>query len=102
MSFDGDYQTEENKWFDDTIESIWKISNELGSRWYFYPFHFVCTDKTIVDAPEQLEFLKGKRIKTAQRLFKTVSEKPENEGCEAEEYIFKLEDHYYECLTLIN
>jgi len=42
MSFDGDYQTEKPEF--DTIEEAWEYSNDLGSKWYFYPFHFVTWD----------------------------------------------------------
>lgn len=41
----------------------------MGSRWWFYPFCFVATDKTIVDTPEGFEYLKGKRIKTVKAFF---------------------------------
>lgn len=50
-------------------QQVWdKISN-MGSRWIFYPFCFVSTDKTIVDTPEGLEWLKGKRIETVKQYF---------------------------------
>ena len=42
----------------------------MGSRWFFYPFVFIATEKTIVEAPDCLEFLNGKRIKTVERFFK--------------------------------
>ena len=58
----------------DSKESISKEIEHIGSRWIFYPFIFIATEKTIVEAPDCLEFLKGKRVKTVERFFK------ENEG----------------------
>ena len=50
-----------------TISDVWEGINSMGSRWIFYPLCFVTTDKTIVDTPEGMEFLKGKRIKTVKK-----------------------------------
>jgi hypothetical protein len=50
------------------IEDVWDMVNDMGSRWIFYPIVFVATDTTIVDTPEGLELLKGKRIKTVKSL----------------------------------
>ena len=64
---EGDYVTDfqrENK------QDIWEELAEMGSRWIFYPIAFIATDKTIVDAPEGMDFLIGKRIKTVVRYFK--------------------------------
>lgn len=58
-----------------TIESVWDKVNDMGSRWVFFPLVFVTTEKTVVDAPEPFEFLKGKRIKTVK---KWVIENTEN------------------------
>ncbi len=52
------------------IQDVWNEVNEMGSRWIFYPIPFVATDKTVVDCPEGLEFLKGKRIRTVVNFFK--------------------------------
>ena len=76
MSFDGDYVTEgEFK----TIDDAWKRSEVMGSRWFFYPFHFVLTSsgKTIADSPYGIEFLKGKRLSSVIRfLLKQVRRHP--------------------------
>jgi hypothetical protein len=44
----------------------------MGSRWYFYPFHFVVSDsgKTVIDAPDEFKSLERKRLSTVKRLFK--------------------------------
>jgi len=47
-----------------SIQDVWDQVADFGSRWVFYPIAFVATDKTVVDTPEGLEFLKGRRIKT--------------------------------------
>jgi hypothetical protein len=43
-----------------------KRSQEMGSRWYFYPFHVVTTpsNKTVADAFGDMEPYIGKRLKT--------------------------------------
>lgn len=56
--------------YSDSKESISEEINNMGSRWFFYPFVFIATEKTIVEAPNCLEFLNGKRIKTVERFFK--------------------------------
>jgi len=66
MSFDGDYQRERLKF--DTIGEAWEYSNDLGSKWFFYPFHFVVKGETIKDAPAMLDYMKNKRIKTVQKV----------------------------------
>ena len=60
---DGDYVTD----FHDTntIEEVWEEINNMGSRWIFYPFCCVGTDKTIVAVWDGCnDNLKNKRIKT--------------------------------------
>ena len=56
--------------YSDSKESISEEINNMGSRWFFYPFVFIATEKTIVEAPNCLEFLNGKRVKTVERFFK--------------------------------
>ena len=60
---EGDFVTDFQR---ESIQEVWEEISEMGSRWIFYPIPFVCTDKTIVDCPDCLEHLKGKRIKTVQ------------------------------------
>ena len=64
---DGEYVRD---FYSDSKESISEDINNMGSRWFFYPFVFIATEKTIVEAPNCLEFLNGKRIKTVERFFK--------------------------------
>ena len=56
--------------YSDSKESISEEINNMGSRWFFYPFVFIATEKTIVETPNCLEFLNGKRIKTVEQFFK--------------------------------
>lgn len=69
MTFDGDYITEKTGF--DTVLDAWEHSEDMGSRWYFYPFHFVTTASglTIADAPSLLDDMKGMRLKTVQSMF---------------------------------
>lgn len=90
MAFDGEYVTErpEFKW----INNAWEYANDLGSKWYFYPFHFIIKNETIKDTPIHLEYFKNKRIKTVQKIFNRVSKNPELEGCDPDQFIFALVD----------
>jgi hypothetical protein len=62
----------------------------LGSIWLFYPFPFVVSDKTIIDAPDDLTHLKGKRIKTVLNLFKKVYENTKELELDVFEYSLYL------------
>ena len=90
MSFDGNFQTERAEF--DSIEKAWEYSNDLGSKWYFYPFHFVVTEskKTVVATPEPLEGFTGMRVKAMARIFEVLSNNPATKGMDAEAYCFEL------------
>lgn len=64
---DGDFVRD---FHNDSKENVIKEIENMGSRWIFYPIVCVATEKTIVEAPEELSFLKGKRIKTAVEIIK--------------------------------
>jgi hypothetical protein len=88
MSFDGDFQIEKPEF--DTIEKAWDYSNDLGSRWFFYPFHFVISKNTIRDSINILDWTINKRIKTVSKRFNEFSKQPEAEGMGTEEYMFAV------------
>jgi hypothetical protein len=64
---DGEYVRD---FYSDSKESISKEIENMSSRWFFYPFVFIATEKTIVEAPNCLEFLNGKRVKTVEQFFR--------------------------------
>lgn len=90
MSFDGDYQVEGNDF--ESVQAAWDRSSDMGSRWYFYPFHFVMTEsgKTVKDAPEPLQHLIGYRIGHLVKHFQETSKQPELANADAETYAFAL------------
>jgi hypothetical protein len=45
MAFDGEYKREAPMF--DEIEDAWEYANDLGSKWYFYPFSFVVAGATL-------------------------------------------------------
>ena len=53
MAFDGDYVTERLEF--KSIDDAWEYSNNLGSKWFFFPFHFVIKNLTIKDSPDLLK-----------------------------------------------
>jgi hypothetical protein len=80
MSFDGEYKVEhgdDRKGFYDIAEA-WTCSNNIGSKWYFYPFHFVVSfsTKTIVAAPCGMESLAGRRTASVARIFNKFAVEP--------------------------
>jgi hypothetical protein len=90
MAFDGDYVTERPEF--ETAEEAWNWSGELGSKWWFYPFVFIVTGKTIVDAPPIWDFLIGKRIDTAAKLVKLHSEIPSMQNSDINTFMYSLRD----------
>lgn len=90
MAFDGAYVTETPEF--ESIEDAWEYSNNLGSKWYFYPFHFVIKGVTIKDTPDQLRYFNNKRIKTIKKKFNQLSKKPELIGADVDDFMFALID----------
>jgi hypothetical protein len=68
MAPDGDYVTEgTDKGY--TADECCEISANMGSRWIFYPFHFVIKDRgpvrnrqKVIEPPDGMSFLKGKSM----------------------------------------
>ena len=76
MSFDGEFKAERPVF--ESAQDAWEYSNDLGSKWYFYPFHFVVTDSliTVIEAPLPWGIeLDGKRVSTVQRMMKEHSKR---------------------------
>jgi hypothetical protein len=88
MSFDGEFVTERPEF--ESIDNAWEYANNLGSKWYFYPFHFVIKNKTIKDSPYNLEYFNDKRIKTIQKIFNETSKKRELENSDVDDFIHAL------------
>jgi hypothetical protein len=66
-----------------TIQEVWDRIDDQGSRWFFYPISFVTIDnrknyttqdQRIVDAPEILDFLKGRTIKEVKEFIQKNQE----------------------------
>lgn len=87
MSFDGEFQSERPS-FDSTSDA-WDYANNLGAKWYFYPFPFVVSEsgKTVIESADGLGFLNGRRVSTVVRLFRQHAEKQENQGIGVDEFI---------------
>ena len=90
MGFDGEYQTERPEF--KTIEEAWEYSNNLGSKWYFYPFHFVVSNscKTVVSPPDLVIWAKGKRIKSVSKIFNIQSKFDRCQGMTSEEFALSI------------
>ena len=70
MSDDGEYVIDNS--IHDTINEAWEYASNFGSKWIFYPYVFIVNDNkmTVLAGCDNLEYMKGKRIKTVQKLFK--------------------------------
>ena len=89
MGFDGEYRTEGEF---NSISEAWDRSNDMGSRWYFYPWHFVVSKsgKTIIDSPNMLYCFNGKRLATVIKQFSNMSKQIEMENADIDQYTFAL------------
>jgi hypothetical protein len=88
MAFDGHFVVE-NPHFED-IDRAWDYSNDLGSKWYFYPYHFVISGKTIASAPCPFKTLEGQRISKVSEIFKEHAALPEAQGLDVEQFAYFL------------
>jgi hypothetical protein len=90
MAFDGDYQTERPEF--ESVEDAREYSGDLGSKWYFYPYHFVvsASGKTVMAAPELLEPLVGMRVSSVAKRFAEFASTEEAQGMDVERFMFAL------------
>jgi hypothetical protein len=90
MSFDGDSKVEKSEF--ETVEEVWGYSNDLGSKWFFYPFHFVisASGKTIIDSVPPLDRFNGLRVKTVQEIFEITSKRPDTQGLNCDDYAYRI------------
>lgn len=66
---DGDHVTE---CWDTPFDECVKRSQDMGSRWYFFPFHVITTPKgTVAEAFGDMEPFIGKRLKTLKKVIAT-------------------------------
>lgn len=86
MAFDGDYVTEGRGF--DSVEAAWERADDMGSRWYFYPYCFVTTDsgQTIKAAVYPLDCFEGKRVSTVVKTFEKVAAAPEAQNMDVDAF----------------
>jgi hypothetical protein len=68
MAPDGEYVSELTS---ASKEECIERSADMGSRWIFYPYHFILTDSglSVIEPPDTLEHLRGKRLTTVVKAF---------------------------------
>ena len=90
MSFDGDYVTEGRDF--KTPKDAGIRSEDMGSRWFFYPFHFITTGSglTIKEAPSILSVFNGMRVKTVAEIFKRTAKLPKAQNVGPDEFALML------------
>jgi hypothetical protein len=79
FALDGEYVTDATG--QKSIDKVWELVADFGSRWIFYPLPFVITDngsvsenQRVVGVPDNFEFLEGRTIKTVQKYIKDNAE----------------------------
>ena len=101
MSFDGSIIRDSSH---KTIDEAQNAIDNFGSKWYFYPWPIIAVNKTIkfiggiwadTNTHELIlnTQLKGKRIKTAQNIFKLLSSLPGNKDCDPEQFEDLVSDY---------
>lgn len=97
VSFDGAFVRDSEH---ETIEDAGNASADMGSKWYFYPFHVIVKGKTIVETGGNLygkintsdpvcllsEKYKGKRFATFTKHMKELSKREELQNAGIEEF----------------
>jgi len=82
MSFDGEYKREEPIF--DEIEKAYDY--DIGSKWFFYPFHLIVENDTIKDAPFPLDCLIGDNLQATRQLFYKLSRRKRAKGMDSEKF----------------
>lgn len=93
MAFDGETRLEKPEFKE--LADAWQYADDLGSKWFFYPFTFIVSDsgQTIKDAPKPFEAFRGKRVKSVSEIFKYVSDLPNMAGVEADDFAEYVSDY---------
>jgi hypothetical protein len=92
MTFNGEHVTERGP-IDGLFESVKNAaerSEDMGSRWFFYPFHFIlsASGKTVKAAPAPLEVLNGKRLSTVKALFERLAARKEAQNMGPDDFCY--------------
>lgn len=101
MSFDGEFVI--NSEHDNLDEAI-ETAQDLGSKWFFYPFCVFVKGQTVKDCggvffnmqthePILSELFKGKRFVTMQKVFETASKVKDLQGADCEVFESYIIDH---------
>lgn len=88
MSFDGEFVTDSIG----TLEDCLNRSANMGSKWYFYPFHFIVTigNGKVVETSTglvvmgtgesfQSKLFKGRKLSTVKKVFANTYKRAESE-----------------------
>lgn len=97
MSFDGKFVTDSEH---ETLEQAENASANMGSKWFFYPFHFIISGKTVKETGEGLvnmrtkeaympKMFKGKRLQTVVKEFEKANNYCTANDIEADCYDFE-------------
>ena len=66
MSFDGEYVKD----YKGSFEGCNNTSNDIGSKWFFYPFHFIIDENKMIESADSSLFNMKTRKPILNELFK--------------------------------
>jgi len=75
----------------ENTDDAWTYASELGSKWFFYPFHFVVNQAgEVVSAPSPMEHMEGATVEDVAAHFREVSEGLKGLEVDAEAFVFMV------------
>ena len=94
MAFDGQFITDSEH---ETLEELEYSLQNLGSKWYFYPWSFAVKGQTVKESYGQFvnmktgictisEIFNGKRLKTVSKIFDKLSKKEEAQNVNCNDF----------------
>lgn len=88
MAFDGETKTEGEF---DSVEAAWARDDDMGSRWYFYPFHLVVDeDGKVEDCADEMSWTKGMTLADVSARFAEHAARPEMQGADVLEFVLSM------------
>jgi hypothetical protein len=94
MSFDGETVRDSQH---DTIEEAQEASADMGSKWFFYPWHIIVKGVTVkemggtftstkTDRSVLEEIFANKRLSTVKKFFNKISKRPDAQDLDSEAF----------------
>lgn len=93
MSFDGDTILDGTG---KTVEELIHRSADMGSKWFFYPFHIITTERGMIkDLYGANKQFQGRYLKTIKQIWHDFSKRNETEGMDAESFLIHIKLNWH-------